>query len=100
MTPGGDFALNGNVEYRITIAGPVAIAPFVDIGTDSILRDSQLQLNPTQYNNLLSTYFGCPVLTPALWLRRNYAVQGNTLGISQYLRPVSGTNWVPRMSTG
>ncbi len=29
-----------------------------------------------------------------------YAVQGDTLGISQYLKPVSGTNWVPRMSTG
>ena len=32
VTPGGDFALNGNLEYRYTIAGPVAIAPFVDIG--------------------------------------------------------------------
>jgi outer membrane protein insertion porin family len=100
VTPGGDFALNGNIEYRVTIAGPVAIAPFVDIGTDSILRDSQLQLNPTQYNSLISTYFGCPVLTAAFGCDNTYSVQGNSLGISQFLRPVAGTNWVPRMSTG
>ena len=66
VTPGGDLALNGNLEYRYTIAGPVAIAPFVDAGTVAILRDSQLQINPTQYDNLLSAYFGCPVLNPSL----------------------------------
>ena len=99
-TPGGDLAMNGNLEYRITIAGPVALAPFVDFGTDPILRTSQLQINPTQYNNLLSQYFGCPVLTAAFGCNINYQVQGQTLGISQYLHPVPGTNWVPRMSTG
>jgi outer membrane protein insertion porin family len=99
-TPGGDLALTGNLEYRITIAGPVAIAPFVDVGTDPILRTSQLQINQSQYDSLLSTYFGCPVLTPAFGCNTQYAVQGSTLGISQYLRPVPGTNWVPRMSTG
>ena len=36
--PGGDFSFVTNVEYRITIAGPVAIAPFVDTGIDPILR--------------------------------------------------------------
>jgi len=100
VTPGGDLALNGNVEYRITIAGPVAIAPFVDIGTDSILRNSQLQINESQFDSLLSTYFGCPVLTAAYGCDINYSVRGSTLGISQLLKPVSGTNWVPRMSTG
>jgi outer membrane protein insertion porin family len=100
VTPGGDLALTGNLEYRITIAGPVAIAPFVDVGTDPILRVSQLQINQSQYDSLLSTYFGCPVLTPAFGCDINYAVQGKTLGISQLLRPVPGTNWVPRMSTG
>ena len=100
VTPGGDLALNGNLEYRYTIAGPVTIAPFVDAGTVSILRDSQLKINQTQYDNLLSTYFGCPVLTQGFTCNPAYAVLGKTLGISQYLRPVSGTNWVPRMSTG
>ena len=100
VTPGGDFALNGNLEYRYTIAGPVAIAPFVDTGTVAILRDSQLQINPTQYQNLQSAHFGCPVATPGYTCDSAYTVPGKTLGISQYLRPVPGTNWVPRMSTG
>ena len=100
VTPGGDLALNGNLEYRYTIAGPVAIAPFVDAGTVSILRDSQLQINQTQYDNLLSAYFGCPALTSGFTCNQAYATRGSTLHIPQYLRPVSGTNWVPRLSTG
>ena len=96
VTPGGDLALTGNLEYRITIAGPVALAPFVDIGTDPILRKSQLEINQTQYDSLLSTYFGCPQLTPA------YGCAGGQrlTTFSQFLAPVPGTNWVPNMSTG
>jgi outer membrane protein insertion porin family len=98
VTPGGDLSLHGNLEYRITIVGPVAIAPFVDLGTDPILRPSQLQINPVQYQTLLSTQFGCPTLTTA------YACSGGQLlpasVLPQDLRPVPGTNWVPRMSTG
>ena len=100
VTPGGDFALNGNLEYRYTVAGPVAVAPFVDAGTVSILRTSQLQINPIQYQNLLSTYFGCPYLTSAFTCNQAYATRGTNLNISQYLTPVPGSNWVPRMSTG
>jgi outer membrane protein insertion porin family len=96
VTPGGDLSMHGNLEYRITIAGPVAIAPFVDVGTDPILRSSQLQINPIQYENLKSTLFGCPYLSSA------YACEGGSTisGISQNLTPVPGTNWVVRMSTG
>ena len=99
VTPGGDLSLNGNVEYRITIAGPVAIAPFVDMGIDPILRTSQLQINPVQYQTLLSTLFGCPILGPP---RRRMRVPAATTisDIPQYLSPVPGTNWVVRMSTG
>ena len=90
--------MHGNFEYRITIAGPVAIAPFVDTGTDPILRTSQLQINPVQYETLQSTLFGCPILGP----QTSYACSGgHTIsGIPQYLNPVPGTNWVVRMSTG
>ena len=42
--PGGDLSVWTNLEYRITIAGPVAIAPFVDAGIDPIVRPSQLQI--------------------------------------------------------
>jgi len=96
VTPGGDLSLNGNFEYRITIAGPVAIAPFVDMGADPIIRTSQLQTNLTQYNTLINTLFGCPTLDSA------FACTGGAKisGIPRDLRPVPGTNWVARMSTG
>jgi outer membrane protein insertion porin family len=96
VTPGGDLSLNGNFEYRITIAGPVAIAPFVDMGADPIIRTSQLQTNLTQYNTLINTLFGCPTLDSA------FACTGGARisGIPRDLRPVPGTNWVARMSTG
>ena len=101
VTPGGDLSLHGNLEYRITIAGPVAIAPFVDIGTDPILRTSQLQINPVQFSNLQNTLFGCPTLSTAFSCLGGQKLGTNGLpSISPDLRPVPGTNWVPRMSTG
>ena len=96
VTPGGDLSLSGNLEYRITIAGPVALAPFVDMGVNPILRTSELQIAKGQFDQLLSTYFGCPTL-PAPY---NNCQGGTRLAFSQYLHPVPGTNWVPRMSTG
>ena len=96
VTPGGDLSLSGNLEYRITIAGPVALAPFVDTGVDPILRTSQLQIAALQYQDLLNTPFGCPSLPPPY---TNCAGTVN-LKFSQNLRAVPGTNWVPRMSTG
>ena len=54
VTPGGDLSLTGNLEYRITIAGPVVIAPFVDIGVNPIVRKSQLKINNGQFNDLLN----------------------------------------------
>ena len=103
VTPGGDLSLHGNLEYRITIAGPVAIAPFVDMGTDPILRNSQLQTNPIQYDTLISTLFGCPTLTPAYSCSGGVKLGTPGSGLplpSQNLSPVPGTNWVARMSTG
>ena len=101
VTPGGDLSLVGNLEYRITIVGPVAIAPFVDMGVDPILRTSQLQINPVQFSNLQNTLFGCPVLSTAYSCLGGQKLGTNGLpGISPYLIAVPGTNWVPRMSTG
>jgi len=98
VTPGGDLSVNANLEYRITIAGPVALAPFVDMGIDPILRTSQLQIAKVQYDELLSTSFGCPILPPPYTV--SSCQGGSRLSFSQYLHPVAGTNWVPRMSTG
>ncbi len=60
--PGGDLSVFTNFEYRITIAGPVAIVPFWDMGIDPILRRSQLQIAQAQYNQVVGTLFGCPTL--------------------------------------
>src|SRR5262249_51013625 len=39
---GGDTLINANFEYRIPIAGPLALSMFFDAGTAKILRRSQL----------------------------------------------------------
>ena len=95
--PGGDFSLFTNLEYRITIAGPVAIVPFVDSGIDPIVRRSQLQIATTQYEQVISTYFGCPVLDAAY-----NCVGGARLNPtpSDYLQVLGTTNWRPRADTG
>jgi outer membrane protein insertion porin family len=95
--PGGDTSVFTNFEYRITIAGPVAIVPFVDTGMDAVLRRSQLQIAQVQYDQVLGTYFGCPQLDAGF-----NCLGGQKLNPapSQDLRVLNFTNWQPRMSTG
>jgi len=93
--PGGDFSLTTNLEYRITIAGPVTLAPFVDTGVEPILRDSQLKISTSQLDLINSTVFGCPALDVGF-----NCVGGSSIPFSQYLKPLGNTNWKPRMSTG
>jgi outer membrane protein insertion porin family len=97
--PGGDMSISTNLEYRITIAGPVAIAPFVDTGLDSITRPSQLQIAQNQYVGVISTYFGCPAQDLT---QPNGCQLGSRLNPqpSQDLQVLGATNWRPRMSTG
>ena len=97
--PGGDMSISTNLEYRITIAGPVAIAPFIDTGIDPILRPSQLQIALNQYDGIISTYFGCPA--PDL-TQPDGCQLGKQLNPkpSDNLQVLSSTNWRPRMSTG
>ena len=83
--PGGDIEGVGNFEYRIPIAGPVSMNLFTDIGIDSILRPSQLQLDPTAATQLNSE-FPNPFFPDAR--------------ISQKLSVVPGTNFRPRISSG
>ncbi len=94
--PGGDLSLVTNAEYRITIAGPVAIAPFFDFGFDPILRRSQLRINNGQFNQINNTVFGCPAIDP---FSQN-CVGGQTFQFSQNLSPLGSSNWQPRASTG
>jgi outer membrane protein insertion porin family len=95
--PGGDFSVSTNLEYRITIAGPVAIVPFVDSGIDAIVRRSQLQIADAQYQGVISTYYGCPALDAG------YNCVGNARlnpAPSNLLEVLESTNFHPRMSTG
>ena len=45
--PGGDLKAVSNIEYRIPIAGPVEFDLFHDAGINGILRQSQLNLDPS-----------------------------------------------------
>jgi outer membrane protein insertion porin family len=94
--PGGDLSLVSNVEYRITIAGPVAIAPFFDFGFDPVVRRSQLRINNGQFTSINNTPYGCPELDPFF----NTCLGTQTFKFSQTLGILGGTNWQPRASTG
>jgi outer membrane protein insertion porin family len=95
VQPGGDFSTFGNVEYRVAIVGPVTLAPFMDLGVDPIIRQSQLRINSGQLSDINTTLFGCPALDISF-----NCVGGQHLTFSQYLKPAPHTNWTPRMSTG
>ncbi len=95
ITTGGDTTLVGNLEYRIPIAGPVTVAPFMDFGLNGIARRDQLQVNATQLNTLNTTAFGCPALDASF-----NCVGGVLQPFQANLQLVSGANWRPRMSTG
>ncbi len=93
--PGGDTNLVNNVEYRVPIVGPVTVAVFVDTGFDFISNDSQLRIAGPQVSALQTTIFGCPSLTASFT-----CAGGSTIPFNAELKPVSGTNYQPRMSTG
>jgi len=97
---GGDLSVVANLEYRITIYGPVALAPFMDIGIDPIVRKSQLQIASQQYQSVIGTPLGCPQLLQTA--TANTCSLGSVLtpAPSQDLQVLGSTNWRPRMSTG
>jgi outer membrane protein insertion porin family len=101
--PGGDLSVVTNFEYRITIYGPVAIAPFLDMGIDPIVRPSQLQIAQVQYDQVISQQFGCPTLSQATGTATGTGcTPGSILNPqpSDQLQVLGTTNWRPRMSTG
>ncbi len=54
--PGGDFQFVSNLEYRIPIAGPVGVSLFNDFGVNGLIRQSQLQLDPSAVAPLQQQY--------------------------------------------
>jgi outer membrane protein insertion porin family len=59
--PGGDTQLLTNFEYRIPIAGPVFVSPFIDVGLNTILRRSQLRLSAENFGDLQLKFPGADI---------------------------------------
>lgn len=101
--PGGDTSLVSNIEYRIPVVGPVTFALFADTGMNMAVRQSQLRLSDQQFNQLDTTPFGCPAerITAVVDnLPQVTCIGTQFLKFNQNLKPLSGTNYVVRMSTG
>jgi outer membrane protein insertion porin family len=94
---GGDTSLTTNVEYRIPIAGPVMISVFDDFGIDTALNHGQLKQSPEGFASLTAPLYGCPVFNNGAC---QGGIPGNLVGFQQNIRPIAGTNFVPRMSLG
>jgi outer membrane protein insertion porin family len=94
VSVGGDVNFTNNLEYRIPIAGPVTFALFNDFGIDSAANRSQLRESPAGAASLNAPLYGCPVYN-------NGTCEGGVqIQFNDRIRPLAGTNFVPRMSTG
>jgi len=94
VSVGGDLNFTNNLEYRIPVAGPVTFAFFDDFGIDSAVDQRQLKESPEGAASLNAPLYGCPVYN-------NGACEGGTqIVFNQFIRPLPGTNFVPRMSAG
>jgi outer membrane protein insertion porin family len=85
------------MEYRIPIAGPVTFAFFDDFGIDVALNKGQLKQSPEGFASLTAPLYGCPVYNNGSC---QGGIPGSQVGFIRDIRPISGTNFVPRMSTG
>jgi outer membrane protein insertion porin family len=94
---GGDTNLNTNAEYRIPVAGPVMFSLFDDFGIDMAVNKGQLKQSPEGFASLTAPLYGCPVFNNGSC---QGGIPGSTVGFLRDIRPVSGTNFVPRMSLG
>lgn len=94
VSVGGDLNFTNNMEYRIPIAGPVTFALFDDFGIDAAVDKSQLKQSPEGAASLNAPLYGCPVYN-------NGTCEGGVqIQFNNLIRPLPGTNFVPRMSLG
>ncbi len=92
---GGDTQITGNIEYRIPLVGRTAALEFFDdFGMNMATSSGQLKQSPQGYDSLNAPLYGCP----------NYVngacTGGQAIQFDRYIRPIPGTNYVPRMSLG
>ncbi|MGB6974448.1 MAG: outer membrane protein assembly factor BamA [Terracidiphilus sp.] len=93
---GGDTSLTTNLEYRIPI-GPATFALFDDFGLDVALNKGQLKQSPQGFATLTAPLYGCPVYNNGAC---QGGIPGSQVGFQKDIRPITGTNFVPRMSLG
>jgi len=94
---GGDSNLTTNLEYRIPVVGPFDFSLFDDFGIDTAVNHGQLKQSPEGFASLLAPLYGCPVYNNGAC---QDGIPGSDVGFRQNIHPISGTNFVPRMSTG
>jgi outer membrane protein insertion porin family len=94
---GGDTSFTANAEYRIPIAGPVMFSFFDDFGLDVALNKGQLKQSPEGFSTLTAPLYGCPVYNNGSC---QGGIPGTEVGFQRDIRPITGTNFVPRMSLG
>jgi outer membrane protein insertion porin family len=95
VSAGGDTAFVGNVEYRIPlVARTAALEIFDDFGMNVALNKSQLRQSVEGAAILNAPLYGCPNYI-------NGACQGGVEEVfNRNIRPIYGTNLVPRDSIG
>jgi outer membrane protein insertion porin family len=93
---GGDTQVTTNIEYRIPIINQVTFAFFTDFGVTGDLEQGQLRQSVAGAAVLSSPLYGCPKFVDGAC---NGGIAVPSFSPLQ-LRPVPGTNFVPRMSTG
>jgi len=94
---GGDANLNTNLEYRIPIVGTLMFDLFDDFGIDVASNHGQLKQSPEGFASLTAPLYGCAVYNNGSC---QGGIPGSKVGFEQNIRPISGTNFVPRMSLG
>jgi outer membrane protein insertion porin family len=94
---GGDAQWTSNVEYRIPVVGPFTFSIFDDFGITAVTNRGQLKQSPQGFASLTAPLYGCPVYNNGSC---QGGIPGSQVGFQKDIRPVSGTNFVPRMSTG
>jgi outer membrane protein insertion porin family len=94
---GGDTNLTTNLEYRIPVVGPFDFHIFDDFGINVATNHGQLKQSPEGFASLTAPLYGCPVFNNGAC---QGGIPGSEVGFRPDIRPVEGTNFVPRMSTG
>ena len=94
---GGDTTFTSNLEYRIPIVGSAMFSIFDDFGMDIVTNRGQLKQSPEGFASLTAPLYGCPVFNNGSC---QGGIPGSQVGFQRNIRPILGTNTVPRMSIG